>query len=93
MIYEFVIGVGTVFFLVLLWSLLMKPLDMLIDVASNQTKTAFFNETVNKTAITSNYTLAFDVGYFSLFFIVFFIFIWIVKVSVKQSKEQDFYGG
>lgn len=93
MIYEFIIGVGTIFFLILLWSLLMKPIEMMFDIAENQTREVFFNETTNRTVLISYYTLGFDVFYFCLFFIVFFIFVWIVKVSVKQSRDMEYYGG
>lgn len=92
MIYEFAIGTGTAFFLMFLWILLMKPTGDIIISFKNQTPSSFMNTTVNQTIIHSEYDIAGNVTYFSMFFIVLIIFIWIVKKAVEYQRLVP-YGG
>lgn len=93
MIYEAVIGIGTIIFLIFVWVLLMRPTTMLVTAFENQTPSSRFNVSVNQTQISSHYELGLNVLYFSLFFITFIIIIWIIKVSVYQQRRNQMYGG
>lgn len=93
MIYETVIGIGTVLFLIIVWVLLMKPVTTLVTVFKNVTPNSRWNESVNQTELGEDYDLGEDVLYFSLFFIIIIIFVWIVKISVYQQKQSALYGG
>jgi hypothetical protein len=93
MFYETIVGLGTIFFIMFFWVLLMKPLNDIAVVFKNITPTTRFNVTLNRTAINSNYDLGVNVFYFFLFFLVIVIIIWIMKVSVQQQKRSDLYGG
>ena len=55
MIYEAVIGTGTIIFLLLVWTLLMHPFSEIKARIYNATPSSVFNESVNKTVIKSNY--------------------------------------
>ena len=86
MIYEAVIGTGTIIFLLLVWTLLMHPFSEIKARIYNATPSSVFNESVNKTVIKSNLDLAENVFYYSPFFLIFIIFIWMIKVANEQQR-------
>lgn len=93
MIYETIVGIGTILFLIVVWVLLMKPVTDVIVTFNNITHSSRFNVSVNQTEISEDYSLGEDVAYFSLFFIVIVIIAWIIKVSVYQQRRRQLFGG
>jgi len=85
--YETIIGVGTILFLVMFWTILMQPTTMVVDSFKNMTPATSWNQTVNQTAIFKQYDLVHNSMYFSLFFISFIIFLWIVKKAIEYQKR------
>ena len=87
MMYETIIGVGTILFLIIFWTLLMQPTTMLIDEFKNMTPSTSWNQTLNQTAINGQYDIVYNAMYFSLFFIAFIIFVWIVKKAIEYQRR------
>jgi len=91
MIYEFVIAIGTIILLALIWTILTHAI---YDIRTN-----FISMTPNITNPTNQtqnmintYNLYFNVIYFSLFFLTIIILIWVIKKSTKQSYRGEEYG-
>ena len=91
--YELVISVGTIFFAILLWTILVYPLDKFVIAMKNSTPSIIFNETINKTALSAEYDFGYNIFYYSLFIIVFVVFIYVVKKAVEYQKKEVIYGG
>ena len=87
LIFETILGFGTIFFIVMIFFLLAWPLDTAVDTFKNVTPSTVFNYTVNQTTINNNYDLAYNFYYFSLFFIVIIIVLWIIKKAQQKSKR------
>ena len=76
--YEFVLGIGTIIFLGILWSMLNHTFGIVTGIYTNMT---------NSTEVINQYTLANNLFYFSYFFLVIVIIAWIIKTSMKQSEN------
>jgi len=92
-IFEFIVALGTIFLISILWVVLMYPFNMVTGTfQNNMTKAVRFNQTVNVTRLNTQYTIAYDASYFSLFFIIIVILIWVFKVSQEQQKREAVLG-
>jgi len=76
--YEFVLGIGTIIFLGIVWAILNHTFATITDIYTNMT---------NSSEVIAQYTLASNVFYFSYFFLVIVIIAWIIKTSMKQSEN------
>ena len=92
-IFELITALGTIFVLAIIWTALMKPFNMISSTfQNNMTKAVKFNETVNVTRLNTQYTIAYDASYFSLFFIIVIVLIWVFKVSQEQQRKEAVIG-
>jgi len=90
MMYETIIGVGTILFLVIFWSILMQPTTIMVDTFKNMTPSTSWNQTINQTAVFKQYDLVQNSMYFSLFFITFVIFVWIIKKAIEYQRRNGY---
>lgn len=90
MMYEVAIGIGTIFILILIWTVLSYATSSVKDVFNALTPPSFMNVSVNKTLAEQNYNLSYNTVYFSLFFISLMIIFYIIKVAVQQQKKEWF---
>ena len=90
LVYELVLGMGTVFFLAIFFFLLAWPISDTQEIFSNMTTNESFGETLNETAIEEKYETGFNLFYFSLFFVVLIIFVWILKTAQKHSSRGEY---
>ena len=88
--YETIIGVGTILFLVIFWSILMQPTTIMVDTFKNMTPSTSWNQTINQTAVFKQYDLVQNSMYFSLFFITFVIFVWIIKKAIEYQRRNGY---
>jgi len=86
MIYEIVLGVGTIIFILLVWTILMHPMSQVKGILINNTPTSIFNQTVNKTIIQNELNLGENIFYYSPFFFIVLIIIWMVKKAIEQQR-------
>ena len=91
MIFETILGVGTILFLFILFTMLGHMIGTTTDSFNSTLTATRFNETVNQTMITSNFNLSNNLFYISLFFMTIVIFIWIVKKAVEYQR-RNYYG-
>jgi hypothetical protein len=88
MLQEFAVGVGTIFFLILLWTPLAYTMNTITTHLSDITPASIMNTTVNATTIKAQYGYGYTTMYFSLFIITILILLWIVKVAVQQKEKK-----
>ena len=79
--YEFIIGIGTLFFLGLLFGLLLGPFNQISETFSDLS-----TDVDNKELYSNNAKLF----YFSFFFITICVLGWILKSSMKQENGLDY---
>ena len=79
--YEFIVGIGTLLFLALLFGLLLGPFDEVSTTFSGMSTDA------DNQALYSNNAKLF---YFSFFFIAICVFGWILKSSMKKDNGLDY---
>ena len=89
MIYEFIIGIGTIIILSFFWTIMISPINTVTDSFKNSTNATVFGVALNTTDLNNNYDIAYNACYFSFFYIAIMIFIWIVKTAIEQQKQLE----
>lgn len=79
--YEFIVGLGTLLFLGLLFGLFLGPFNDVSDTFSG-----ISTDADNKELYSDNAKLF----YFSFFFIAICVFGWIIKSSMKKDNGLDY---
>lgn len=85
---ELAVGIGTIFFLILLWTPLAYVMNTMTSHLSDVTPSSLMNTTINQTTIRAQYGYGYATVYFSLFIITVLILLWVVKVAVQQKERR-----
>lgn len=88
--YQFVIGIGTIIFIAMLWTSFAFVIETATDILINITPATIGNHTVNVTAVNQEYELGRSTMYFFMFFITFVILIWMYKSTVEEQAQYPY---
>jgi hypothetical protein len=89
-VYDFVIAIGTVVFILFLWTLLTKPFGDIVNISKQLTFSyQGFNKTtaITPSEVAQKFDIPYEAMYISLFFLVVLIMLYVVKRTV-QEKER-----
>ena len=88
--YHFVIGIGTIIFIGMLWTAFAFVIETATDIFIDITPATIGNYTVNVSAVTREYEYGRSTMYFFMFFITFVILIWIYKSTVEEQAQYPY---
>jgi hypothetical protein len=88
--YHFIVGIGTLIVLAMVWALLLHAVDVAQDTFVSTTPATFGNHSVDTADVVQQYSFAHDAFYYSYFFFTIIIIMWIVKSVIN---EQAVIGG
>jgi len=92
MIYNTFLGVGTILFLMIIFTITGYIIFTTSDIFTSLTPSTFMSESVNTTSINEKYQLGGNVFYYSFFFLTIVILIWIYKKAVEYKRMRGLYG-
>lgn len=93
MMFEMIIAIGTIFFLIILWTALSFPMNTIRTDLKAMIPAKVMNNTVNKTIIENKIDAGYNTFYFSLLFICIIILVYIVKIAQEHQAKYPFGGG
>lgn len=88
MLQELAVGIGTIFFCMLLWTPLAYIMNTMTTHLSDVTPSSLMNTTINQSTIKAQYGYGYITVYISLFVITMLILLWVVKVAVQQKERR-----
>jgi len=89
--YEFVLGLGVILTLAIVWIMLAYPHEVIGNIFKDMTETPMYGQEVDVDDVNEEYDLNISIFYYSFAFIVILILVWVVKASVRE-QENGVYG-
>lgn len=80
-VYEFLVGIGTIIFISLVWTLFAHQTDMLEDIFTGMTSIL---------DVQAEYAKASDIMYISLLVISIIVFAWILKRGAMEQEKNPY---
>ena len=80
-VYEFLVGIGTIIFISLVWTLFAHQTDMLEDIFTGMTTIL---------DVQAEYAKASDIMYVSLLVISIIVFAWILKRGAMEQEKNPY---